>query len=367
MICSTTGWLTNEEYLTRLNEVAVTERIPLSGSIELTQKCNLRCIHCYYDRNTGSRKRKEINTKEICSLLDDITEAGCLYFLMTGGEPLLRSDFLEIYRYAKERGLIITLFSNGTLINEQIVDLFQELPPYEVEISLYGATASTYEKVTGIPGSFRKCFDAIELLVKKDIHLRLKTILMNVNSHEFFDIRKIAKDLGVKFRFDAAIFPCFNGDRSPLDYRVSPQEAVAKEFLDEENISDWKRFFKRMKGYKLPDSMYHCGAGRASFHIDAFGNLSPCLMTNTISYDIVKSNFLEGWQKGIFGISELKAFGDIKDCGQCEKIHLCGYCPAFFALENGNESIRSDYVCTMGNERYQKIIRHLHNEIENAT
>jgi MoaA/NifB/PqqE/SkfB family radical SAM enzyme len=98
-----------------------------------------------------------MSTKTIQSLIDDITDAGCLYFLITGGEPLLREDFPTIYQHAKENGLIITIFTNGTLINDKIIALFNEFPPHEVEVSIYGATASVYEKITQVAGSFHKC------------------------------------------------------------------------------------------------------------------------------------------------------------------------------------------------------------------
>jgi radical SAM protein with 4Fe4S-binding SPASM domain len=364
--CPETIWLNNEEYLKRFNETVIDSRIPLSGSIDLTQRCNLRCIHCYHGEHQR-REQKELTTKETCSLIDQITDAGCLYLLITGGEPTLRKDFPEIYSHARKKGLIITVFTNGTLISDEVIILFKEFPPYEVEISVYGATASTYEKISGVPGSYAQCITGVRKLLKGGIHLRLKTILMNVNSHEFFGMRKMAEEFGVKFRFDAALFPRFGGDKTPLSYRVSPEEAVEKEFSDEENITQWKKFYKKMQGSTLADSMYHCGAGRASFHIDPYGNLTPCLMTTNISYNMRDSGFLDGWNDSISAISHKKTRGDLNNCNQCEKIHLCGYCPAFFALENGEEHVRSEYICSLGSERFRRLQKHLQTGYENAT
>ena len=364
--CPEATWLSNEEYLTRFNRIVVESRIPLSGGIDLTHRCNLRCIHCYHGERPGHLLEKEMTTKEVLTIIDEITEAGCLYFLITGGEPLLRKDFPEVYRHAKENGMVITLFTNGTLINDSIIDLLTELPPYEVEISLYGATSSTYEKITGIPGSYEKCLHGIQRLLDNRIHLRLKTILMTVNSHEFYDIKKMADDFRAKFRFDAAIFPRFNGDRSPLKLRVPPEEAIEKEFSDEMNIHHWERFHKKMRGNRLSDSMYHCGAGRASFHLDPYGNLSPCLMTTDISYNIKNANFMTGWKDGMSIIYDKKAQGDLQGCNQCEKIHMCDFCPAFFASENGEEGIRSEYICALGNERFKKIHKYLKIEYQDA-
>lgn len=364
--CPETTWLSNEEFLKKFNETAVDSRIPLSGGIDLTHRCNLRCIHCYHGDHPEHVFEKEMTTKEILTIIDEITEAGCLYFLITGGEPLLRKDFPEIYRHAKENGLVITLFTNGTLINYSIIDLLTEFPPCEVEISLYGASASTYEKITRVPGSYEKCLHGIRKLLDNKIHLRLKTILMTVNSHEFFDIKKMSEDFGVKFRFDAAIFPRLNGDKTPLMLRVSPDEAIEKEFSDEKNVSQWEKFYKRMRGNKLSDTMYHCGAGRACFHLDPYGNLSPCLMTTDISYNIKNNRFMTCWKNGISIINDKKARGDIRGCNQCDKIHMCGFCPAFFALENGEEDIRSEYICALGNERFKKLQKYLHKGYQDA-
>jgi radical SAM protein with 4Fe4S-binding SPASM domain len=307
-----------------------------------------------------------MSTKIVQSIIDDITDAGCLYFLITGGEPLLRNDFPKIYRHAKENGLIITIFTNGTLINEKTLDLFREYPPHEIEISIYGATSSTYEEITRVPGSFNKCLQGIQKLVDNSMHLRLKTILMNINKHEFLDMKRIANDFGVKFRFDPAIFPRFNGDKTPLNLRVSPKEAVEKEFSDEENVSQWKRFYRRMRGQNNSDMMYHCGAGRTNFHLDPYGNISPCLMTKNIIYNIMNTTFINSWEKCISIINSMKASGDIIGCNKCEKIPLCGYCPAFFAMENGKEDIRSEYICSIGSERFQRINEHSHRGIKNG-
>jgi radical SAM protein with 4Fe4S-binding SPASM domain len=298
--------------------------------------------------------REEMSTEHIVSVLDQITEAGCLYLLITGGEPLLRTDFPDIYRHAKEKGLLISVFTNGTLITDKILELFHDLPPRVVEISLYGATAATYEKITGIPGSYKNCINGIERLLDYDINVKLKTILMTVNSHEFFDIENMAKEYGVKFRFDAALFPCFNGNKSPLNLRVSPEDAIAKEFSDEERASGWKKLYERFKVQSFSENLYNCGAGITGFHIDPYGTLKPCLMISNITYDLTQGSFLTGWNEAISKIRDKKA-GKMFHCNQCEKILFCGGCPSLFALESGQEDVRSEYICTMGNLRFEKI------------
>jgi radical SAM protein with 4Fe4S-binding SPASM domain len=291
---------------------------------------------------------------KILDIIDEVTDAGCLYILFTGGEPLLRDDFPQIYRYAKERGLLVTVFSNGTLVTEAVVELFRELPPHEVDISLYGATAPTYERITGIGGSYEKCMQGIKLLVDNKIKVSLKTILMTMNIHELSEMQNIAKGFGARFRFDAAICPGLGGDKAPLELRVSPEEAVDREFVGDERVRQWKTFFDGSKEHVLSDELYGCGAGITGFHIDSTGNLHPCLMVLDICYDLSETDFSEAWKGMISRIKERKAGPDFP-CRGCVKINLCGYCPAFFGLENGAEDVPSEYICRMGDLRYQRI------------
>lgn len=356
MECSEQRWLSTDEYLEQFIIMARGHRVPLAGSIAVTHRCNLKCVHCYLgprsERQNSSTR--EMGTGKLCALISEIADAGCLYLLITGGEPLLRDDFPEIYRYAKETGLLITVFSNGTLLTEKILALFREFPPHEVEITLYGATAQTYEKISGIPSSYEKCLRGIKSLVDHGIKVNLKTILMTLNMHELFDMEKIAKQFGTRFRFDAAISPCFGGDKTPLAFRVPPEEAIRMEFSDNTRIQHWKNFFESSKQHMLVDDLYGCGAGVTGFHIDPFGNLQPCMMILDVRYDLFQSSFHVGWNDMIHKMRNKKA-GTEFICRGCEKINLCGYCPAFFRLENGAEDMHSEYVCTLGHLRYQRI------------
>ena len=177
---------------------------------------------------------------------------------------------------------------------------------------------------------------------------------MTLNRHEFFDIENMAKAYGVKFRFDAAIFPCFNGDKTPLNLRVSPEEAVEKEFSDDDRSKQWKDYFERTKGFSVSDTLYKCGTGQTTFHIDSFGFLQPCLMVTNLRYDLWGYSFIKGWKDVIPRIRQRKA-GDSYTCNKCEKMAVCGFCPGFFELENGTEDVISEYLCEMGQYRYKKI------------
>jgi MoaA/NifB/PqqE/SkfB family radical SAM enzyme len=133
-------------------------------------------------------------------VLDEITEAGCLWLLFTGGEILVRKDFLDIYAHAKGKGLLINLFTNGVLVTEEIAAFLAGMPPFVIEISLYGSTPETYERITRVPGSFERCLRGIRLLKDRGLPLRLKTMVVTVNQHEIWEINRfVEEDLGLEF------------------------------------------------------------------------------------------------------------------------------------------------------------------------
>jgi radical SAM protein with 4Fe4S-binding SPASM domain len=327
------------------------QRIPLSGGIALTHRCNLACLHCYAKDNAGEKgeRGRELSTEQWKKIIDEIREAGCLYLLITGGEPLLRDDFVVLYAYAKQQGFLVTIFSNGTLVSGETIDLFRRLPPRRLEITLYGASAATHDRVTGVPGSYLRCRRGIEMLLAGGVHVALKSVLLTLNEHELSAMEKIARGYGIEFRFDAALFPSFAGDRSALDLRVSPERAVAMEFANPEVLAEMRKFVKRFRP-SAADSLYPCSAGTTVFHVDPYGYLFPCLMVRKYSYPLRSGSFQQGWNETIATIKEMKITAD-SECRSCGQKMLCGYCPGFFEMENGSEQVLSPYLCALGKRR----------------
>lgn len=355
MICAASQPGTRE-YLLQFNRRLAERRIPISGSLELTRGCNLRCAHCYLGPGTAFHRRgaAELTFERWQSIIDEIAAAGCLNLLFTGGEPLLRADFPDLYRQAKKRGFLVSVFTNGTLVTDQTVRIFQEWPPQGVEISLYGATAATYERITGVPGSYGRCVRGIERLLAGGVRVGLKTILMTLNSREFAAIEKMASDWGVKFRFDAGIFPRQSGDRGPLGLRVPVEEAVDLELGVRGRAEAWLRHFEVFSGPPVGDRRYQCGAGVTGFHVDAGGELRPCLMTAKVKYDLRGGSFAAGWQGPLRKLGELRA-ANSRECLCCERRPLCDYCPGFFEVETGDEEQRSEYLCSLAAQRHQRL------------
>lgn len=331
-------------------------RYPLTGSIELTLRCNFRCQHCYVSHgHRGIPGKQELSTLELKRILDEIAKAGTLWLLLTGGEPLLRRDFADIYTYALKKGMLLTLFTNGSLLTPRTADLLAEWRPRVIEISLYGYTQETYELVTGIPGSYAQAMRGIELLLERQLPLKLKTMLMTLNAHELADMEATAKRLGVEFRWDGILNESLvPGCGRPRELRLSPQELVQLDLLDEKRNAGLRKLFERNFGQRLnPNSLYQCGAGVHSYHIDPYGQLCLCIMARRQSYDLRHGTFSEGW-------SELGRFrsqpprGEYK-CGTCDLASVCSNCPGWSELETGDAQQPVEFQCQISHQRAQSL------------
>lgn len=349
--------MSDSQWMRDFRRKTVNRRVPISGILELTSRCNLKCVHCYLGPQEEQRKKRDLEmaTGQALEVIDQIVASGCLYLVITGGDPMVRKDFPEIYRYAKDQGLIVTVFCDGILVTDEMVRLFQQYPPFNIDISVYGATAETYEAVTRVPGSFRNFLRGIDRLVAGGIRFSLKTVLMTLNKHELDQMRLAATKLGVKFRVDSAIFPCLpTQDHEPLDLRVDPEEAVELELSDPESLRQWVDYTEERQGTPAGEELYSCGAGVTNFYIDPMGFASPCLMTTNYRYPVSERGFANLWQKELVQLRSKKP-REGYTCNSCEMKTACTGCPAFNFQENGHEDIKSDYVCETTQHRWQAI------------
>ena len=344
--------------LAAMLERAIAARIPLSGSIAMTHRCHLRCVHCYLgDERTTPPPEGELGTEFWYSVVDQVADAGCLNLLMTGGETLLRPDFPEVYKRARRRGMLVTVFTNGTLINERFVRLFEEFSPDMIEITLYGGSPETYEGVTGIPGSYERCLRGLDALLEHRIPVGLKAMVLSENEHEVDGMRRIASDRGLGFRLDTALFPARDGDRSPLDHRIPAEEAVRIEMQDVKFHGKASEYFQQMQGQQPADQrLYTCMAGLTGFHVDPRGTLLPCLMVSTHGYDLRHGSFRTGWDEVLSTFLKQEVAPGY-ECYRCETRFLCGLCPAQAEMESGSPYGKSEYLCRLGDLRRRAVTR----------
>jgi radical SAM protein with 4Fe4S-binding SPASM domain len=334
--------------------------LPWSGSLELTERCNNRCIHCYINQPAGDRnlRERELTQAEVRSIIDQIVDAGCLWLLLTGGEVLLRPDFLEIYTYAKRKGLLLTVFTNGTLLTPEIADYLAEWPPLRLEITLYGRSREVYEAVTGVPGSYARCRQGIELALDRGLPLRLKTTLCQANLHELEAMQEFAEELRVDFRFDPLLNARIDDRPLPDGLRLSPEQVVALDVEDPQRMAEWNKAFQRVQGPPVdPDKLFFCMAGSSSFHIDAYGRLSICMMLRQPSYDLRNGTFAQGWHEFIPALQATSRHHQTP-CQECQLLSLCDQCPAWSQIEYGpgQEERPVPYLCQIAHLRDQLVI-----------
>ena len=340
----------SQELHSRVNR----ERLPASATIEVTRRCPLTCSHCYNNLPMSDReaRRRELSYEEHCRLIDEIVEAGCLWLLYTGGEIFARKDFLDIYTYAKRRGLIITLFTNGTLITPEIADYLVEWRPFSIEITLYGYTKETYERLTGIPGSYERCIRGIKLLKERNLPLKLKSVAVTINKHELLDMERFAEnEIGVEFKYDAMMNPRIDCSQSPLEVRLHPEEIVELDLADPGRIAEWRRIAEQFNGpATISDEVYICGGGVNSFAVDPEGKMSICVLSHMDTYDLRKGSFHDGWENFLQKVRHKKTTRLTK-CVACQMKSTCGMCPANGELEAGDPESPVDFLCQVSHLR----------------
>lgn len=333
-------------------------RIPLSGSWELTFRCNLRCGHCWVNlpADDADARRRELALPEIQRITDEVMEAGCLWMLLTGGEVFLRPDFFALYEHMKRAGLLLTVYTNGTTISERVADFLAEWPPRRVEISLYGITARTYAAVTGAP-ALRRCLRGIRLLLDREINLRLKSPVTTANYDEFLAIRRFVKEeLGLpEFYYDPNLSYRKVEGRSgfaPARYRVPPEKIVELDrIIDTEGEHGLRDYYRSPVVRPLETShVFTCGAGINNFHIDPYGRLGTCMMVPGHTFDLRRGSFRQGWEEyfpSLIGRQRERT----SRCQSCAIATACDNCPGWSVLEHGEFEHPNDYLCEINHRR----------------
>ena len=346
-----------QDWSLSVHDRVVAKRVPIDGSIEVTRRCNLTCVHCYNNLPISDEQahRTELTYAEHCRILEEMAAEGCLWLLYTGGEVFVRKDFLDIYAYAKKTGFLITLFTNATLITPSVAEYLATRRPFSVEVSLYGCTAGSHDGVTGVAGSFDRTMRGVRLLMEVGLPPMLKTMVLKPNAREIWDTKRfVEEDLGLEFRFDAMINPRVDLSISPLSLRLSPQEVVELDLKEPNRKNEWIKFCEHFRG---PDhnseegvELYACGGSHNAFAIDAYGKLSTCVLWHGETYDLRKGSFKEGWEEFLLKVSRKRMTRPTK-CLACDLRSMCGMCPAYGVLECGDAEEPVDFLCQVAHLR----------------
>ena len=342
------------------------KRIPLSFDLEVTARCNNNCRHCYINLPPGDETalRDELTLDEISNITDQAVSLGTLWCVITGGEPLLREDFFELYRLLRSKGLLVSVFTNGCLINGKHVELFRSYPPRDIEITVYGSSEKTYEQVTGIPGSFAGFRRGLALLLEGGIKVNLKAMALRSNVHELPDIaifcRERTRDF---FRFDPFLNLRIDGNAVKNEeiraQRLSPEEIIAIEQADPERSAAVEKKCGMLEisipSQGIDNCLFQCSAGVDSFAVSCNGLFHPCpsLWQRDCLFDLRRGSLAEAWfnftPRMLAQTTTSRDF--LEKCRVCPLMNLCQWCPAHAHLECGRMDEWCEYFCRVAHAR----------------
>ena len=339
---------------------AAAEGLPLHGTLALTHRCNLRCVHCYVLPN-AKPPDSELSTGDWLALAREAADAGCFSILLTGGEPLLRNDFAEIYLGIRKLGIHVMLFTNATRVDERAVATLCSAPPRLIEVTVYGASPATYERVTGRAEGHAEAMRGIALLRAAGLPVRLKTVLMQPNRHEFEALRALAAAGEPAMRYDAVIQPRFRGDTEVARLRVPPADVAE---LEARAIPELPRQWRAQQARQAaqpapgPSPLYACAAGAISFYVSAEGLVQPCVSAVRHGVRYGRGGLLAAFRTCRRNVRELRAPAGY-ECSTCGDRVFCGSCPPVAELEGGEEAGRCTYACALAHARGQRMISEL--------
>lgn len=342
------------------------KRIPFSFDLELTARCNLDCRHCYINLPAIDKEtqKRELTFDQISQIADQAVGLGSLWCLLTGGEPLLREDFIEIYLMLKKKGLLVSLFTNACLLTQKHVKLFKKYPPRDLEVTVYGVTRGTYEKVTRRSGSFVVFRHGLDLLLKNHFHVRLKAMALKSNIEELPAIAAFCRQYTTDFfRFDPLLHLRFDGNKERNEdirnERLSPGEIVALEQADAERAGSLQKhcdqyIFTSGERHAC-QHLFYCGAGNSGFTVSPEGYFRLCssLWHPDCICDLKKSPLAEAWNDLVPRVRDLASLDPdfLGKCRSCPIVNLCLWCPAHAYLEHGRLDAWCEYFCQVAHAR----------------
>ena len=291
--------------------------------------------------------------EQVIEIIDILYEKGILFLTLSGGEIFSRKDFLDIYMYAKRKGFIIELFSNGLNLSDVTISTLKEYPPLLIDISLYGACEETYYKVTGVKGAYEKVKDNCKKLVESKVRLSLKSPIIKETKDEVELMRAFADSLGVPFCVSYEIDATIDRDSKTKEHQLSIPDMLKCEFNDYERFgSPENRTNTDIDGiYSISkESIFICNVAQTSFVIDYEGRMCPCMKFRHRGVTMTAENFDKIWAD--FGkLQYCKASPNYK-CSKCEARYYCDACAAEREMLYGDLEAINEEVCKYAAARH---------------
>lgn len=343
------------------------QKSPIMGSLELLPLCNMNCDMCYV--RLGQKEMDKIGrlrtAEEWVELAKQMEQAGVLFLLLTGGEPLMYPAFKKLYREIQQMGMILTINTNATLIDKEWAEFFGKYKPRRINITLYGADEDSYEKLCHYPGGFEKTLRAIRLLREQNIDVKISCSITKVNCNSLEKMFDIGKQLDVPVHIDPYMMPGTRERNRPYNQqiRVLPEKA-AQTSLKALKIQLPENFYRqyiiqsieRVKNsdYARGDRYMSCLAGNCSFTINWQGEMRPCVMMTEPAIPVFKTGFKRAWGEIC---SQTRKICISPLCTKCSLRPLCKICAASSLLETGTYDGVPDYLCRYSKELYRLILQ----------
>lgn len=336
-------------------------RTPANGSIELLPLCNMNCDMCYVRLS-----KKEMEAKGRLRTADEwlevgrqMKDAGVLFLLLTGGEPFLYPDFRRLYLELRKMGMIITINTNGTLIDEDLAEFFGKYKPRRVNITLYGADEDAYTNLCHYPGGYEKTLQGIRLLRENDVDVKVSSSLAQSNKSDLDRLLDIGETLGIPVWVDTYMMPATRERDLPynMQVRLEPEEAARegiramKRVLGPELFPQYVRQSVERADHPEPAEAkpghMSCMAGQCSFTINWQGEMRPCVILTEPAISVFEVGFEAAWK---YIVEETHKILLNEKCSTCHMRHLCRTCAASALLETGSYGGVPDYMCRYAGE-----------------
>jgi radical SAM protein with 4Fe4S-binding SPASM domain len=340
----------------QMQRQAASLRAPISGTFEITSRCNLRCRMCYVSRKADDvcSRAKEKTAGEWISLAEQAVRQGTLFLLLTGGEPFLRPDFREIYQSIAQMGFIITIYTNATLITPKVMEWLSMSPPNRVGVTLYGTSRDTYAAVTGYRDAYDKAIQGIDHLLSAGIHTNVRMTVIRENMKDVVQAREYIK--GKMGRLDISTLmakPVRGAESNAEDVRLSPKEIMEVDLFDDgsdavDNQGDMQTDLEKSR---MSQEVMFCAGGKCSYWVAWDGRMLPCSLMDhpyALPFD---TGLAAAWEK----IKEdTRAIAGPAACGTCAFRSYCSICPGRLQAETGSFEKLSPYICEMAKYLYGK-------------
>ncbi|MDD5599657.1 MAG: radical SAM protein, partial [Victivallaceae bacterium] len=329
---------------------------------DLTYRCNNNCRHCWLRLPPVAKKRsEELSTIEILDIVNQARQLGVGSFAVSGGEPMLRNDFYEIFDYITSKARSYSINTNGTLITPEIARLMKRKGTKMAAI--YGATAETHDHITRNPGSYEATMRGFRYLQEAGAGFTVQLIPMKDNYHEFPKMIELAQSLSRHYRIGAPwLYLSSCGDpeinREIKRQRLSPEDVIE---LDKPDVAYEGRKRQKSTAEQTEDRLFaSCIENRRDFHIDPYGKMSFCgfIKDPELRYDLRKGTVGDCWDNFIPSLKDKVRDGReyFENCGSCESKKDCRWCPGYAYLEHGRYSAKIEYLCKVAeaNKKYKE-------------